>query len=47
MRVLAPFETSHYLPTGQLWTFGTGTKVMVYVQCSVYAAVRSLEMLAK
>ena len=41
-RVLVPFKASHYLPTGQLWTFITGTKVMLYVQCSVYVVIRSL-----
>ena len=30
-----------YPPTVQLWTRSTGTKRVVYVQCSVYVAVCS------
>ena len=40
MRVLVPFKALYYHPTGQLWTRRAGTKPVVYVQCSVYVAVR-------
>ena len=41
MRVLVLFKALLYPPTAQLWTRSTGTKRVVYVQCSVYVAVRS------